>query len=257
MTIAFVRRSPRSAAPRRRRHQAHGYASPRRQRGERETEHRPGVPPVRRQEIDHADDQQMMRPPWPQHRELRLDVPEIGGKEQEPQQEDVVEGHVGRLDGSPRKRRRLARHPDETGRRGEAERTGDGQRSDLLLVLHHEDPDPRRQQEDSGVEEDPDLEPDGDEVPTGDAVEEGGLRAGEDVVRSQPGDRSDDVRVQITAPPSLHDAGPKRDRIYRASAAGRESTNAARRRRGIRRGVRPPPARPHGAGRVLAWPSER
>jgi hypothetical protein len=136
-----------------------------------------------------------MRPPVPQHRELRLDIREVGGEEQEPQEKDVVERRVRRRDLAPRERPGGASHPREAERDGHADRARDGPRTDRLVVLHQERADARRQQEDGDVEERPDLEADGDELAPGHAVEVGGLLDREDVLGAQPGDGGDDVRV--------------------------------------------------------------
>ena len=136
-----------------------------------------------------------MSPAGPQHRELSLDVREVGGEEQEPQKQHVVEGHARRRDLVPRERWRLANDPEQAGSGGQANGPGDRQRADALVELDDEHADPRGEQEHPDVEERPDLEADGDEAAPGDTVEEGGLPGREDVLRSQPGDGGDDVGV--------------------------------------------------------------
>jgi len=70
------------------------------------------------------------------------------GKEEEAQEEDVVEGHLRGLYLSPREGRRLANHPEERGRYRQADGGGDGQRPDVAMVLGDEEPDSRGEEED-------------------------------------------------------------------------------------------------------------
>src|SRR5262245_58451894 len=84
--------------------EADRHAAPRGERRQREAENRPRVPPIRGDQVDDADDEEMMRPPWSEQREVGLDVREVRREQQEAQEENVVERDARRPDLAPRKR---------------------------------------------------------------------------------------------------------------------------------------------------------
>src|SRR6266699_3895478 len=208
--------------------QADGDAPPCGQRGQGEAEDRPRVPQVGAEEIDHPDDEEMVRPLGPEQGEFHLDVREVRGEEEEAQEKDVVEGHVRGGDRSPREGGRVANHPDQAGDCREGDRARDGPRPDVLAVFLDEEPDSRREEENARVAKRPDLEAGGDEAPSRDAVEEGRLRLPEDIVSTQAGDRAHDVGVHVPAEPAVLGEGQGSAAMgHGATAAGRESTNVS------------------------------
>ena len=60
----------------------------------RAAEDHPRVPSVARQQVDGSHDEEMVRPPGPEQREMRFEERQIRSKEEKAQEEDVVEGHV-------------------------------------------------------------------------------------------------------------------------------------------------------------------
>src|SRR5262249_13281697 len=108
-----------------------------------------------------------------------------------------VERNARRRHFAPRKRRGLARHPDQASGRGGAEGEGYGPRSDLPMELRDDETDARGEEKNADVEEDSDLEPDRDELSPGHAIEERGLLGRQDLLGPQPRDGSDDVRVHV------------------------------------------------------------
>src|SRR5262245_25221749 len=150
--------------------EADGHSTPRGERREREPEDRPRVPPICGDQVDEADDEEMMRPARSEQREVGLDVRKIRREHQEAQQENVVERDARRTDLAPRKRRRLARDPDQaSGRRG-ADGGSYGPRPDLPMELRDDETNARGEEEDADVEEDSNLEPHRDELSAGHAI---------------------------------------------------------------------------------------
>jgi hypothetical protein len=84
--------------------EADGHSAPGGKRGQREAENRPRVPPIRGDQVDKADDEEMVCPAGSEHCEGGLDVRQVRSEQQEAQEENVVEGDARRPDIAPRER---------------------------------------------------------------------------------------------------------------------------------------------------------
>src|SRR5262249_23072689 len=149
-----------------------------------------------------------------EQREVGLDVRKIRREHQEAQQENVVERDAWRTDLAPRKRRRLARDPDQARDRRRADGGGYGPRPDLAMELRDDETNARGEEEDADVQEDSNLEPDRDELSAGHAIEERGLLGRQDLVGFQPGDSGDDIRVHVD-PPTVRICTARTNRLSR------------------------------------------
>src|ERR1017187_10135426 len=223
--------------------EAHGDPPPRGERGEREGEQHLRIEAVREESVEDRDGQEVPGPVRTEQLELRLEVREVRRDEKGAEKKDVVERGVRRRRLPPPEGRGTPPGPDETSRRGEADREADRRRTDPLVVLLHEEADPRGQEEDAHVQRGADLEPYGNEIPPRDAPEEARLGVRQHAFPSKAVDRGRQVGTHAPE----HTA-PLPAAALRVTLRCTDANHRHRRRRPTRAGprARAAPRRPRG-----------
>ncbi len=150
----------------------HAHAPPGRERRQRERPHDAGVVADRQRRVEHRDHEEVPRPVGAERGEAELHVREVGRGQQRAEEEQVVEGQVGRRDLAPREARGLHRDPRQARRRRRAEPQRDGQRPDAVEVLLDQQRRPAGDQGHPEVERDAQLGAQRDELAPRDAGEE-------------------------------------------------------------------------------------
>ncbi len=189
----------RIAVSERRARETHRDPPPGGKGGEREGEEHLRIEAVGEGAVEESDGEKVERPVRSQEACLRLEPREIRGDEEGAEEKDVVVGRMRGRRTPPGEARGSPPGPRETGARRGTEHDCDRRGADPIAVLLHEEPDPRREEEDAKIESRADFDTHRHELAAGDPGKNPPLRRRQDALLPEAIDGRGDIGIHAAS----------------------------------------------------------